>query len=155
MTPRPASWPSLALALGVALVAGMVGACDLSALDTPVPASSTPAPTATPTPSFVRPTPAPLPTFLVYVVAQGDSLTSIAKTFGTKAQSIAYWNRATYPSLDPDSSRYEPNRIKVGWALVLIPNGEVDPEDLPPGASSPAVLNPTPVPNPTPFPSPT
>ena len=35
-------------------------------------------------------------------------------------------------SLDPESSRYDPNTIQVGWTLRLIPNAEVDPEDLPP-----------------------
>ncbi len=61
----------------------------------------------------------------------GDSLDKIAKQFGTTGRSIAYWNRATYPSLDPESGSYRPNDIKVGWTLVLIPNKEVDPENLP------------------------
>jgi hypothetical protein len=85
----------------------------------------------TPTPSFVRPTPTPQPTFLAYVVVSGDSLDRIAKKFGTSGRSIAYWNRATYPSLDPESSAYRPNSIKVGWTLLLIPHKEVDPENLP------------------------
>jgi hypothetical protein len=51
--------------------------------------------------------------------------------FGTSGRSIAYWNRATYPSLDPESSAYRPNDIKVGWTLLLIPHKEVDPENLP------------------------
>jgi hypothetical protein len=88
-------------------------------------------------PSFVRPTPTPLPTFLVYVVRRGDTLTSIARAHGTTARSIAFWNRERYPSLDPDSPDYEPNRIEVAWLLVLIPNVELDPEDLPePSASA-------------------
>lgn len=82
-------------------------------------------------PSFVRPTPTPLPTFLVYVVRSGDTLTSIARAHGTTARSIAFWNRGTYPSLDPDSPDYAPNRIEVGWRLLLVPNLELDPEDLP------------------------
>ena len=49
----------------------------------------------------------------------------------TTARSIAYWNRATYPSLDPESGSYRPNDIKVGWTLALIPKPEVDPENLP------------------------
>ena len=72
-----------------------------------------------------------MPTFMVYVVKRGDSLNKIAHRFGTKARSIAFWNRATYPSLDPESSRYSPNSIQVGWTLVLIPGVVFDENDLP------------------------
>jgi hypothetical protein len=109
------------------------------------PASGSPAPTVSarstsPSPSFIRPTPNPSPTFLVYEVQPGDSLTSIARLFGTTARSIAYWNRARYPSLDPDSSTYEPDRIEAGWTLQLIPTAVVDEDELP---------DPTPTPSPT------
>ena len=85
----------------------------------------------TPSPSFRRPTPTPLPTFFAYLVRTGDTLTSIARKFETTPASLAYWNRVAYPSLDPDSPNYRPNDIRVGWTLVLIPNAEVDPENLP------------------------
>ena len=98
-----------------------------AATPTPIPTPAGP----TPTPSFVRPTPTPQPTFMVYTVVTGDSLDKIAKRFGTTGRSIAYWNRATYPSLDPDSSTYRPNYLKLGWTLVLIPHTTVDPENLP------------------------
>ena len=87
-------------------------------------------------PSFTYPTPTPLPTFLVYTVRVGDTLTSIARDQGTTARSIAFWNRQRYPSLDPDSPRYAPNRIEVGWELLLVPNVELDPEDLPEPSTS-------------------
>ena len=93
----------------------------------------------TPSPSFVRPIPTPQPTFLAYLVVAGDSLTKIARRFGTSGRSIAYWNRAIYPSLDPDGAAYKPDRVAIGWTLLLIPGKEVDPEDLPPpppGASA-------------------
>jgi hypothetical protein len=96
---------------------------------TPIPIPTPAGPT--PTPSFVRPTPTPQPTFMVYTVVTADSLDKIAKRFGTTARSIAYWNRATYPSLDPDSGAYRPNYLKLGWTLVLIPHTTVDPENLP------------------------
>jgi LysM domain-containing protein len=82
-------------------------------------------------PSLRYPTPTPLPTFLVYTVRSGDTLTSIAREHATTTRSIAFWNRGRYPSLDPDSPRYSPNRIEVGWQLLLIPDVELDPEDLP------------------------
>ena len=68
---------------------------------------------------------------LLYTVVSGDSLGAIAKRFKTTARSIAYWNRATYPSLDPESGSYRPDDLKVGWVLLVIPNAEVDPENLP------------------------
>jgi nucleoid-associated protein YgaU len=94
-------------------------------------------------PSFVRPTATPQPTFFAYVVKRGDTLTSIARAHRTTARSIAFWNRAQHPSLDPDSSSYAPNRIEVGWILLLVPDLELDPEELEP--------EPTPAPSPTPY----
>ncbi len=127
----------------------LLAGCDLSELDPPTAGPSFAVVTPSPTPTFIRPTPTPLPTFLVYVVRTGDTLTSIATAFGTKARSVAYWNRATYPSLDPEASRYDPNTIRIGWTLRLIPNGEVDPEDLPPAATP----SPTPAATASPDPS--
>lgn len=110
---------------------------------TPVPTPSGP----TPVPSFIRPTPMPEPSFRVYVVVRGDTLSSIARRFETTTQSLAFWNRAAYPSLDPDSPSYAPNRIKVGWTLRLHPGVEVDPEEL-------VGPSPSPVPSPSALPSP-
>jgi peptidoglycan/xylan/chitin deacetylase (PgdA/CDA1 family) len=64
-------------------------------------------------------------------VVPGDTLSSIARTFDTTARSIAYWNRGTYPDLDPESETYRPNLIKIGWTLLLIPGAVVDPQTLP------------------------
>jgi len=85
----------------------------------------------TPLPSFVPPTPTPQPTFLAYRVARGDSLDSIAHRFGTTARSIAFWNRATYRTLDPESAGYRPGLLQVGWTLLVIPNAVFDEQDLP------------------------
>jgi hypothetical protein len=85
----------------------------------------------TPSPSFVRPTPTPLPTFLLYTVARGDSLGTIAKRFGTTARSIAFWNRDMYPTLDPEGAGYRPNVLQVGWTLRIIPNAVLDEQTLP------------------------
>jgi LysM domain len=103
------------------------------------PASPTP---ATPSPSliFTRPTATPQPTFLAYRVRTGDTITSIAREHDTTVRSIGYWNRTTYPSLDPDSSRYNPDTLRVGWTLLLIPGVEVDPDEItqPPTLEPPA-----------------
>ena len=107
--------------------AGTTGS--LGAVATPTP---TPGPTGpTPSPSFVPPTPTPAPTFLVYTVATGDNLNTIAHKFGTTARSIAFWNRTTHPSLDPESAGYRPNTVRIGWTLLIIPNVIFDEQSLP------------------------
>jgi len=72
-----------------------------------------------------------MPTFFVYLVHTGDTLTSIARQFRTTARSVAYWNRATYPSLDPESAAYRPDAIKVGWRLQMQPGVTLDEEEVP------------------------
>jgi peptidoglycan/xylan/chitin deacetylase (PgdA/CDA1 family) len=107
------------------------------------PASSTAAPS---------PTPVPSPTPLRYVVRAGDTLTSIARANRTTARSVAYWNRVTYPSLDPEAPDYAPNKIVVGWTLIVWPGQVVDEQNPPPGPSpSPRpslTLPPAPTPRP-------
>jgi hypothetical protein len=133
--------PPLAIAIVVVVAAcipptGRLGATDpptaSAAITTSLPSPSGPSSQ----PSFVRPTPTPLPTFLVYTVRPGDTLTSIARMFRTTARSIAFWNRTTFPSLDPDSPQYAPDAIKAGWNLMLVPDVELDPEDLPDPSAS-------------------
>jgi LysM domain len=133
---RPAA-PAIALAIALICVGACVpqpiGRASFSPATstgpppTPIP---TPAPTGpTPSPSFVRPTPTPLPTFLSYVVKSGDTLQSIADAHKTTVLSLAFWNRTTYPSLDPDSPDYEPDRIAIGWVLRLVPETEIDEDE--------------------------
>jgi hypothetical protein len=133
--------------MGFLVIALVLVACVPEPANRPTPVAVAPTPTPvptpagpTPSPSFVRPTPTPEPTFFAYRVVKGDSLGSIAKRFGTSARSIAYWNRATYASLDPESGAYRPDYIALGWTLSLIPHHEVDPQNLP-------TLPPTPAPS--------
>ena len=138
-------WP-IVLVTAIALVACVpapAGRTSTPASPSASVAIATPQPTPTgptPIPSFVRPTPLPSPTFFVYVVRSGDTLSSIARRFSTDAFSLAAWNRTTHPSLDPDSEGYDPDRIQVGWVLRLIPGRIIDEEEL---------LEPTPSPGPT------
>ena len=83
----------------------------------------------------------------IYVVRAGDTLVALADRFDTTVESLSYWNRARYPSLDPESSAYAPNRIEAGWRLGYIPGEVVDRENLPPAAAST-----TPAPSVEPFP---
>jgi hypothetical protein len=123
------------LAAGIAVAGCLpesIGPSRSPALTPVAAATASPSPSGpTPLPSFVRPTATPMPTFFVYTVVAGDNLTTIAHRFATTARSIAFWNRATYPSLDPESSGYAPNRLKIGWQLNLIPGVVFDEESLP------------------------
>jgi hypothetical protein len=106
---------------------GLLGGAAGTAVPTAVSGPTGP----TPIPSFVRPTPTPAPTFLVYVVKAGDSLDTIAHRYGTTGRSIAFWNRGTYPTLDPEARGYRPDLVRIGWILVLIPHAVVDEQTLP------------------------
>jgi peptidoglycan/xylan/chitin deacetylase (PgdA/CDA1 family) len=84
-----------------------------------------PLPTATP---LISPTPSatPAPQSVLYRVQPGDYLSLIAGRFDTDWQSLVYWNRGKYPSLDPEDAAYDPNLLQVGWQLVIWPGTTVD-----------------------------
>ncbi|HEU0244862.1 MAG TPA: LysM domain-containing protein [Candidatus Limnocylindrales bacterium] len=122
---------AVTLFLGLALVTA--GCLPASVRPTaPPPPTPTPSPTPLPTPSPTPapPTPTPAPTFELYKVRPGDTLTTIARRYKTDGRSIAYWNRDRYKSLNPESLRYAPDKIKVGWTLKIL-RGQtyVPPED--------------------------
>jgi hypothetical protein len=135
---------AIVLAAAAAVATGLVTIpnVDLSFFTIQGPAATSnaaPLPTPTPSPAeptFLRPTPSPEPTFVAYTVQVGDSLNSIATRYQTTARSIAWWNRGRYPSLDPESPAYKPNRIELGWVLVVLPGQVVD--ELNPPTPSPA-----------------
>jgi peptidoglycan/xylan/chitin deacetylase (PgdA/CDA1 family) len=143
----------LALAIVAALVlAGVLGVpgnvADASPSASPTLAASpsaaaSPTATASATPSFVRPTPTAGPAFVLHTVVPGDTLSSIARQYETTGRSIAYWNRDAYPSLDPESEGYEPDRIEVGWILRLMPGVELEPGSEPTRSPGPASPSPT------------
>lgn len=112
-----------------ALVAALAVAGCLPATLRPTPtpgptAAPTPTPTAAPTPTPGPPTPTPAPTFALHTVQRGDTLTSLATQYRTTARSIAWWNRAAYPTLDPESAAYNPDRLQAGWVLRILPGQE-------------------------------
>jgi nucleoid-associated protein YgaU len=130
-TGRPATGRRRAIASWLVAAAIAGGGCLPAAIrPTPAPTPTpTPVPTAppTPTPTPGPPTPTPGPTFAVYKVRRGDTLTSLAHKFKTTARSIAYWNRDAYPSLDPESVGYSPDRLEVGWVLRVMPGRQYVP----------------------------
>lgn len=104
-------------------------------------------PLASPTPSAVpTQTPVASPAVIEYLVKRGDTLTSIARRFSTSPQSIGYWNRAAYPTLDPDSTKYDPNKVEVGWRLLITPGVVLDeapePSGSPQASAEPALVLP-------------
>src|SRR3990170_1747376 len=109
----------------------------------PAATGTAPQPSVTPGPSFVYPTPTPGQTLTSYVVKAGESLTSIARAFATSPRRIAWWNRGTYPSLDPESEGYDPNHIEPGWTLVLVPGARVDDANPPTPSPGPPAPSPT------------
>ena len=137
--PGPSASPSASCA-----TAGAPNDC---ASETPAAATSTPGPAVSPSPSFVRPTPTPGPTFTTHIVRSGDTLSSIARSFSTSPRSLAWWNRDTYPTLDPESEAYAPNHIEPGWTLILIPGLIVD--DANPPSTSPGSSGSVPTPTPS------
>jgi peptidoglycan/xylan/chitin deacetylase (PgdA/CDA1 family) len=170
-SPRPARsrsalespWLAAALTVTVLALAAILIAPGLLAPSGPgpsgsgAPASSQPSASASiSAPTFVRPTPSPMPTFTSYVVKAGDTLNSIATQFDTTARSLAWWNRGTYPSLDPESDGYNPDRLDVGWTLAVIPHTIVDDTNPPgPSPSPTTTAAPTSAPSAKPTPKPT
>jgi peptidoglycan/xylan/chitin deacetylase (PgdA/CDA1 family) len=151
-------WESPILAAILAVVAiGLVAVIALplllgSAGPGASPGASGGGPLASPTqpgPTFVRPTPSPQPTFVSHVVEPGDTLSSIARLYRTTGRSIAWWNRGTYPTLDPESADYDPNNLKVGWVLRVLADSEVDENNPPPAATPGPTHGGVATPNPT------
>jgi hypothetical protein len=112
------------IVLALLVLALAVAACLPASVRPPAPPPATPTATPsappTPTPTPGPPTPTPGPSFALYTVKRGDTLTSIARRFKTDGRSIAYWNRDTYPGLDPETAGYRPDAIKVGWVLRIL-----------------------------------
>ncbi len=120
---RPAFAAVLGAALAIAIAACLPGSIRPTPgpTPTPPPGPTTPPP---PTPTPGPPTPTPGPTFKLYKVSRGDTLTRIARRFHTSTRSLSYWNREAYPSLDPESARYKPDRLELGWVLRVLPGKE-------------------------------
>ena len=84
--------------------------------------SASPDPASSPS---VDPTASPV-AGTTYTVQRGDSLSSIARRFGTSAQQIQTWNAARYPSLATD-----PGTIEPGWVLIVSDDPGAQPASLP------------------------
>jgi peptidoglycan/xylan/chitin deacetylase (PgdA/CDA1 family) len=84
-----------------------------SGLDGP---SATGSSSASPTvqASASQPDATPAPEGTTYVVQGGDTLSSIARAWGTSVDQLQAWNAERYPSLVDD-----PNTLQAGWVLIV------------------------------------
>lgn len=106
-------------------------------------ASEAMTPGATPTDSPTPPPsgdPSPSADVTRYTVRAGDTLSSIARAWGTTVAQLQAWNADRYPSLAEN-----PNVLEPGWALVV--SGDPDATPLP--TAIPTAV-PTPAPTATP-----
>ncbi len=133
------------VAIGLAMVALLAVGCR-SGASGPTPGRSPDGTATAPGNRPLRPTASPAPTFARYTVRRGDTLDALARRFGTTRDSLAYWNRATYRSLDPESPTYDPDRIEAGWTLAYLPGTIVDPENLPGQSAGPGMATVEPFP---------
>ncbi|HLB37415.1 MAG TPA: polysaccharide deacetylase family protein [Gemmatimonadales bacterium] len=103
-------------------------------------ATATPFGTTSPT-DTAAPTASPSPPGVTYAVQAGDTLSSIARAWGTTIQQLQSWNAERYPSLASD-----PNALQAGWVLTV--SGD-------PGTTPQPTVAPTRVPTPAPTVAPT
>ena len=120
---RPALAAVLGAALAIAIAACLPGSIRPTPgpTPTPPPGPTTPPP---PTPPRGRRRPRPGRRSSCTRSSRGDTLTRIARRFQTSTRSLSYWNREAYPSLDPESAHYRPDRLELGWTLRVLPGKE-------------------------------
>lgn len=137
--------------LGLA-ISLLIGACTSSASPSAAPSVPTstaptpsvsvaPSPTSEPSPSresSASPSAGPTaPLGTTYTVQAGDTLSSIARAWGTSVQQLQTWNAERYPSLATD-----PSTIQSGWVLIVA--GDPNATPVPTPVSTPAPATPPP-----------
>jgi peptidoglycan/xylan/chitin deacetylase (PgdA/CDA1 family) len=77
-----------------------------------------------------NPSPSASQSGTTYTVRAGDSLSSIARAWGTTVQQLQFWNASSHPSLLTD-----PNTLLVGWILKVAADPGTTPVPTIPTAS--------------------
>lgn len=127
----------------------VLAACGSTEIPSPSASVASPSPVSTASASVdVSPTPAsseagstPVPSAsqgTTYTVQPGDTLSSIARAFGTTVDQLRAWNAERYPSLLAN-----PNVIEPGWILIVSGDPNVTPVPTP----TPPPATPTPPPS--------
>ena len=128
----------LVLLLAVSACAAPGGTPGGSGPTVGTPGGATTPPSASPGTSSDEPSPSPTPPEgTTYTVVAGDSLSAIARAFGTTTAQLQDWNSDRYPSLATN-----PGVIEPGWVLLVSEEPGVTP--LPAPSAEPA---PTPPPS--------
>jgi peptidoglycan/xylan/chitin deacetylase (PgdA/CDA1 family)/LysM repeat protein len=136
MTPRP----SLISAL---LAASVLVACGSPQASSVVPSSSAQASAGASQPSSPSPSegssagPTASQDVTLYTVQSGDTLSSIARDWGTSISQLQAWNAERYPTLATD-----PNRLQAGWELIV--SGDPSATPAPTSAATPRPATPPP-----------
>jgi len=113
-------------------VAFLAGCSITSTRQAPVSERSVQPPTSAPSAEVAKPAaPRPAPADGIYVVQPGDTLYSIATSFGRDVKDVARWN-----SLD------DPSKIRVGQSLRVVPPAVETAAVMPVSPTSPATTRP-------------
>lgn len=132
----------LALLLAISACAGAAGSPGSSGPTIGTPGGGTNPPSATPAASddpSASPSPSSEPpSGTTYTVRAGDSLSAIARAYGTTTAQLQAWNADEYPSLASN-----PGVIEPGWVLIVSGDPGVTPLPTP----TPAPATPTPPPS--------
>jgi peptidoglycan/xylan/chitin deacetylase (PgdA/CDA1 family) len=132
MTPRP----SLVSALFAAIVLAACGSPQASSV---VPSASAQASAGASDPSSPSPTSRPSASqgFTLYTVQSGDTLSAIAREWGTTISQLQAWNAERYPTLATD-----PNLLQAGWELIV--SGDPSATPVPTPVMTPRPVTPPP-----------
>jgi len=136
----PITARAVAALLGFAVVLAACGG-NASATPTPseasLPGSASAEPSLAPThAASASASAAPSAAVMTYTVQPGDTLFSIARTWGTSVAQLQAWNADRYPALAAD-----PDVLQAGWTIVV--SGSPDATPLPTAAPT---TRPTPAP---------
>jgi peptidoglycan/xylan/chitin deacetylase (PgdA/CDA1 family) len=139
---RSAALTALLVLAACSSPAGPSSSASQAAIPTPGGATFTPGATTAPSeaPSESPDATRPPGAGTTYTVRAGDSLSSIARAYGTTVEQLQAWNAERYPQLATN-----PNVIEPGWTLVVSGDPGVTP--LPTPSSQPPTPRPTPPPS--------
>ncbi|MGH2455013.1 MAG: LysM peptidoglycan-binding domain-containing protein, partial [Candidatus Limnocylindria bacterium] len=131
--------PRLRLTAMLAAGSILLAACASPGSPTPGLPTTTPSASGQPTGSpSTEPTgqpssaPSASPDATTYTVRAGDTLFSIARSWGTTVAQLQAWNAERYPSLAAD-----PNDLEAGWVIIVSGDPSATPVATPAATATP------------------